>query len=60
MYFILLKNIIKKVCQVIYQNCIFHNRYNPKVFQNEGIEYAEIYVRGTGRAPPDFVVSEVK
>jgi len=34
------------------------SRYNPKVFQNEGVEYAEVYVRGTGRAPPDFVVSE--
>jgi len=33
-------------------------RYNPRDFQNEGIEYAEVYVRGTGKAPPDFVVSE--
>ena len=35
------------------------NRYDPEVFINEGVEYAELYIRGTAREPPDFVVSEV-
>jgi len=32
--------------------------YDPDVFINEGVEYAELYIRGTAREPPDFVVSE--
>ena len=35
-------------------------RYDPEVFINEGVEYAELYIRGTAREPPDFVVSEVR
>ena len=30
------------------------------MFTDQGIEYAEVYIRGTAREPPDFVVSEVR
>ena len=42
------------------QNDIFPTRYDPEVLINEGVEYAELYIRGTAREPPDFVVSEVE
>ena len=29
------------------------------MFTDQGIEYSEVYIRGTAREPPDFVVSEV-
>ena len=35
-------------------------RYNPDVFIENGIEYAELYIRATARQPPDCVVSEVR
>ena len=35
-------------------------RYSPEEFIDKGVEYAEIYIRGTAREPPDFVVSEVR
>ena len=37
----------------------FFRRYNEDTFIEKGIQYGDMFIRGTAREPPDFVVSEV-
>ena len=56
--YLYLLNSVCITCVVIASLCF--GRYSPEEFIDKGIEYAEIYIRGTAREPPDFVVSEVR
>ena len=37
----------------------FKCRYNEDTFIEKGIQYGDMFIKGTAREPPDFVVSEV-
>ena len=55
------KYLLKKIC-ISFYNTVRHPfdcRYNEDTFIEKGIQYGDMFIKGTAREPPDFVVSEV-
>ena len=52
---------LQTICISFYNTVrhLFDCRYNEDTFIEKGIQYGDMFIKGTAREPPDFVVSEV-